>query len=201
MHSAPNSHVKMAKVSLRVPDTRVRWSRSYHAETKSKQACLHRRGAREKSDILNINTPFFLLLRKIVEKKVGVTGDFEIFFQKTAFTYIAIHTKTGMLFGQLHLHMNSQRYGTCLKKTSEKPVAGHLFFPQATSATTCRSRWWIKLPLVTLWKTRRQGCLKQHSQREWTFGESRCYSFMLLRTFNLSFLLLLKSCLSYRDWC
>ena len=34
-------------------------SRSYHAETKSKPACLHRRGAREKSSILNINTPIF----------------------------------------------------------------------------------------------------------------------------------------------
>ena len=48
--------------SRRVPDTSVRGSRSYHAETKSKPACLHRRGAREKSGILNINTPIFLTL-------------------------------------------------------------------------------------------------------------------------------------------
>ena len=45
--------------SRRVPDTSVRGSRSYHAETKSKPACLHRRGAREKSGILNINSPIF----------------------------------------------------------------------------------------------------------------------------------------------
>ena len=45
-----------------VADTSVRGSRSYHAETKSKPACLHRRGTREKSGILNINTPIFLTL-------------------------------------------------------------------------------------------------------------------------------------------
>ena len=59
MCSAANSHVKMPKVFRRVPDTSVRGSRSYHAETKSKPDCLHRRGAREKSGILNINTPIF----------------------------------------------------------------------------------------------------------------------------------------------
>ena len=60
MRSAANNHVKMVKVSPRVPDTSVRGSRSYHAETKSKPVKLHRRGAREKSGILNINTPIFL---------------------------------------------------------------------------------------------------------------------------------------------
>ena len=60
MRSAANSHVKMAKVSRTDPDTSVRRSRSYHSETKSKLACLHRRGAREKSGILNINTPIYL---------------------------------------------------------------------------------------------------------------------------------------------
>ena len=35
-----------------------------------------------------------------MEKKVGVTGQFEIFFQKTAFAYSNTLTKTGMLFGQ-----------------------------------------------------------------------------------------------------
>ena len=56
MRSAANNHVKMAKVSRRaVPDTSVRGLRS-----KSKPAYLHRRGAREKSGILNINTPIFL---------------------------------------------------------------------------------------------------------------------------------------------
>ena len=59
MHSAANRHVKMAKVSLRVPDTSVRGSRSFHAETKSKPACFHRHGARKKSGILNLNTPIF----------------------------------------------------------------------------------------------------------------------------------------------
>ena len=59
MRSAANSRVKMAKVSRRVPNTSVRGSGSYHAETKSKPACSYRRGAREKSGILNINTPIF----------------------------------------------------------------------------------------------------------------------------------------------
>ena len=88
----------------RSPDTSVRGSRSFHA--KSKPACLHRHGAREKSGILNINSPTFLTrsqelveLNKLLEKKVGVTGHFENFFQKTAFP-IAIHTKTRKLFGQ-----------------------------------------------------------------------------------------------------
>ena len=60
MRRAANSHVKMVKVSRRVPNTSVRGSRSYHAEIKSKPAGLHRRGAREKTGILNINTPIFL---------------------------------------------------------------------------------------------------------------------------------------------
>ena len=59
MRCAGNSHVKIAKFSRRVPDTSVRGSRSYHAETLSKSACLHRRGAREKSRVLNINIPIF----------------------------------------------------------------------------------------------------------------------------------------------
>ena len=62
MRCAANSDVKMAKASRGVPDTSIRGSRSYHAETKSKPACLHRRGAREKSGILNTNTPIFLTL-------------------------------------------------------------------------------------------------------------------------------------------
>ena len=65
MRSAANSDVKNGEcASRRVPDTSVRGSRSYHAETKSKPACLHRRGAREKSGILNINTSIFYLFRK-----------------------------------------------------------------------------------------------------------------------------------------
>ena len=60
MHSAVNSHVKMAKVCRRVPDTSVRGSRSYHSETKSKPACLHRCDARERSGIFNIKLPDFL---------------------------------------------------------------------------------------------------------------------------------------------
>ena len=59
MRNAANGHVKTAKVSRRVPDTSARGSRSYHTETKSESACLHRRCAREKSGILNINTPIF----------------------------------------------------------------------------------------------------------------------------------------------
>ena len=43
------------------PDTSVRGSRCYHAETKSNPACLHRRGAREESGILNIKSPIFFL--------------------------------------------------------------------------------------------------------------------------------------------
>ena len=41
MRSAANGHVEMAKVSCRVADTSVRGSKSFHAETKSKSACLH----------------------------------------------------------------------------------------------------------------------------------------------------------------
>ena len=92
MRSAANSHVKMAKVSRRVPDTTVQGSRSYHAKTKS--ACLHRHGAREKSGILNINTPIFLTppqeqvqLNKLVEKKVGSPAILRFYFQKTTFSY------------------------------------------------------------------------------------------------------------------
>ena len=62
MRSAANSDVKMAKASRRVPYTSVRGSRSYRAETKSKPACIYRRGASEKSGTLNINTPIFLTL-------------------------------------------------------------------------------------------------------------------------------------------
>ena len=85
----------------RSPDTSVRGSRSFHAETKSKPACLHRHGAREKSGILNINTPTFLTpsqelveLNKLTEKKVGVTGHFENFFSKTAFSYSNTYKNT-----------------------------------------------------------------------------------------------------------
>ena len=52
-----NGHAKMAKVSRTVFDTGVRGSRSFHAETKSKPACLHGQGARKKSGILNISNP------------------------------------------------------------------------------------------------------------------------------------------------
>ena len=91
----------------RSPDTSVRGSRSFHAETKSKPACLHRHGAREKSGILNINSPTLLTpsqelveLNNLSEKKVGVTGHFENFFSKKTLFPIAIHTKTRKLFGQ-----------------------------------------------------------------------------------------------------
>ena len=87
MRTAANSHVKMAKVSRRVPDTSVQGSRSYPAETKSKPAGSHRRGAREKSGTLNINTPIFLTPQQEQEQtygengeKVGVTSHFEILF-------------------------------------------------------------------------------------------------------------------------
>ena len=91
----------------RSPGTSVRESRSFHAKTKSKPACLHKHGAGEKAGILNINSPIFLTppqelveQNKLTEKKVGVTGHFEnLFFKKTRFP-IAIHTKARMLFGQ-----------------------------------------------------------------------------------------------------
>ena len=91
----------------RSPGTSVRGSRSFHAETKSKPACLHRHGAREKSGILNINSPTFLTpsqelveLNKLTEKKkLGSPANLRIFFKKPLFP-IAIHTKTRMLFGQ-----------------------------------------------------------------------------------------------------
>ena len=93
--------------SRRVPDTSVRGLRSYHAETKSKPACLHRRGAREKSGILNITTPIFfnssartgLTEQTFGEKSWGHRPFWDFIFKKPLFP-IAIHTKTGMLFGQ-----------------------------------------------------------------------------------------------------
>ena len=54
MRIAVNSPVKMAKVYRRVSDTSVRGS------TKSKPACLHSCGEREKSGYLNINKRNFL---------------------------------------------------------------------------------------------------------------------------------------------
>ena len=60
MRSAAYSHAKMAKVS-RYKCTGIE---ILYAETKSKSkpACLHRHGSREKSDILNLNSPTFLTL-------------------------------------------------------------------------------------------------------------------------------------------
>ena len=88
----------------RSPDTNARGSRSYHAETKSNPACLHRHGTREKSGILNIKSPIFLTppqelveLNKLTEKKWGHRPFLRI--QKPLFLK-AIHTKTRMPFGQ-----------------------------------------------------------------------------------------------------
>ena len=76
MRSAANSHVKMAMVSRRVPDTSARGSRSYHAETKSKPARLHRHGTREKLGISIINTPIFNSSARTgwTEQTYGETG-------------------------------------------------------------------------------------------------------------------------------
>ena len=69
-------------------DTSVRGSTSFHAETKSIPTCLRTHGAWEKSGILNINSPILeqVELNKLIERKVGVTGHFEI-FSKTAFSF------------------------------------------------------------------------------------------------------------------
>ena len=90
MRSAGNGHVNMAKVSRRVPDTRVCRSRSFHAETKSKPACLHRHGAREKSGILKINTPIFLtpLQEQVEFNKLWGHQPFEILFSKKNHFYL-----------------------------------------------------------------------------------------------------------------
>ena len=64
MRSAANSDVKMAKappVESPIQAYAVR-DLTTQKPKKSKPACLHRRGAREKSGILNINTPIFLTL-------------------------------------------------------------------------------------------------------------------------------------------
>ena len=103
MRSAANSHVKMAKVPVESP---IQVYGDLITQKQSPNQPLYRRGAREKSGILNINTPIFLTppqeqvqLNKLTETKIGVTSHFEIFFHKPLFA-IAIHTKTGMLFGQ-----------------------------------------------------------------------------------------------------
>ena len=84
----------------RSPNTSVRWSRSFHAETNSKPACLHRHGAREKSGILNLNSPIFLTpsqelveLNKLTEKKSWDHRPFWEFFSKKPLFSIAIHAK------------------------------------------------------------------------------------------------------------
>ena len=73
---------------------------------KSKPACLHTRGAREKSGTLNINIPMFLTLPEervqlniFEEKSWGHRPFWDFFFKKPLFP-IASHTKAGMLFGQ-----------------------------------------------------------------------------------------------------
>ena len=141
MRSAANSDVKMAKAPpvAWVPDTsrptRFEIYSLNHAETKSKPACLHRRGAREKSGILKINTPIFfnssartgLTEQTYGEKSWGHRPFWDFFFKKPLFP-IAIHTKTGMLFGQ---HFDGElrwvrdcfrgtllRTGACLSRTS-----------------------------------------------------------------------------------
>ena len=119
MRSAAYSHAKMAKVSR----YKCMGSRSF--QTKSKPACLHRHGAREKSGILTINNPFFLTppqeqveLNKLMEKKVGVTGNFENFFlKKKPFSPIAIHTKTRMQFGSTLWRWSAKKFEPCLPET------------------------------------------------------------------------------------
>ena len=61
MRSAANSGVKMAKAPPVESPIQAYAVRDLITQ-KSKPACLHRRGAREKSGILNINTPIFLTL-------------------------------------------------------------------------------------------------------------------------------------------
>ena len=92
--------------SRRVPDTSVRSSRSYHAETKSKPACLYRRGAREvryfehkHPDFFNSSARTGLTEQTSGEKSWGHRPFWDFFFKKPLFP-LAIHTKTGMLFGQ-----------------------------------------------------------------------------------------------------
>ena len=88
MRNAANGLVKMAKVSRRVPDTSVRGSRSFRAESKSKPACLHRHGAREVRYFEHKHPNFLtppqeqVYLNKLTEKNAGVTGHFKILFSK-----------------------------------------------------------------------------------------------------------------------
>ena len=64
MRSAVNGHVKMAKVSVESPIQLYGDRDLFMQRPKSKSACLHRHGVREKSGILNINTPVFYILHK-----------------------------------------------------------------------------------------------------------------------------------------
>ena len=71
--------------------------------SKSKQACLHRRGAREKLGNLNINTSIFLLLRKNMFNRTILylwrkSWGHRPFWENPFF--LPIHSKTRMLFGQ-----------------------------------------------------------------------------------------------------
>ena len=88
---AAHSHAKLALVS-RYKCTGP-GSRSFRAETKSKPSCLPWRGAREKSGILNINTPIFLnssartgwTEQTYGEKSWGHRPFWEFFFKKPLF--------------------------------------------------------------------------------------------------------------------
>ena len=102
-------------------NTSERGSRSFHAEAKSKPTFLHRHGAREKSRILNINSPTFLTpsqelveLNKLTEKKVGVTGHFETFFFKKP------------LFSSSNTYKNTQAVWSTFRGGSAKNL-NHVF--------------------------------------------------------------------------
>ena len=120
MRSAAHGHAKRATVS-RYKCTRIEIfsCRNY----KSKPACLHRHGARETSGILNINSPTFLtpsqelvVLNKLSEKKVGVTGHFENFFSKNRFFLYKTYKNTQAVWSTFR-RWNAKKFEPRLPET------------------------------------------------------------------------------------
>ena len=127
----------------RSPDTSVWGSRSFHAEPNSKPACLHRHGAREKSGILNINSPTFLTpsqelveLNKLSEKKLGSLAILRFFFQKTAFSYSNTYKNTQAVWSTLR-RWNAKKFEPRLPETVWK----HGFNKKNWDVYVQKSKW------------------------------------------------------------
>ena len=114
MRSTANSHIKMAKVSCRVPDTSVRGSRD-HAESPNQQTWRKREVRyfeHKHPDFFKSSTRKGLTEQTYGEKRWGHRPFWDL--KKKRLSPIAIHTKTGMLFGQ---HVDGELVPLAQEKT------------------------------------------------------------------------------------